>query len=146
MEIEHQIEIAVSPEQLYPWIATQERQRQWIGGLVSAAPTSGSDDALPTVGTSFRQRIEHGPVHFDLEGRVTEAAAPERFAFEAEGRDVSFSVEVELNDSSGGTRIRQRTVVALGNFALKLMAKKIRTELEKKQGEDLARLKGLAEG
>ncbi|QDU66819.1 SRPBCC family protein [Engelhardtia mirabilis] len=145
MEIEHQIDIAVPPAELYPRIATSAGQLEWIGGLVSAAPTEGSADALPEVGTRFRQRLERGPIHIDLEGRVTVAQAPIRFGFEAEGRDVTFTVQVELVAAGSGTRMRQKTVVGLGNFALKLMSGKIRSELDQKQTEDLARLKQLAE-
>lgn len=143
MDIEHEIEVAASPEDVYPWVATQERQLQWIGGLVSARPTEGSADALPSVGDRFTQRVERGPLHLDLEGTVTVAEAPTRYAFRASGRDFDFVVDLELAATNGGTRVRQRSTVELGNFALKLMASKIRSELETKQREDLQRLAGL---
>ena len=76
---------------------------------------------------------------------MTAAEEPGRFAFRAEGRDFTFTVELRLEASGDGTKVRQRTQVELGNFALKLMASKIRDELERKQQDDLARLKQLAE-
>lgn len=146
MEIAQSVDVACSPEHLYKLVATQADQLRWVGGLKSATSDSREASALLQVGDPFRQRLERGPVQLDLEGTVTAAEAGARFAFEASARDVRFSVDVRLEATAGGTRLTQRSTVELENFALKLMASKIRAELETKGTEDLARLKALGEG
>ncbi|MHC4263641.1 MAG: SRPBCC family protein [Planctomycetota bacterium] len=141
MDIEHELAIARPREDVFDLLVDWSRHPEWVSGLVS----SEADGARAEAGQGFKQQLEHGPLRIDLEGRVTDLAAPEQIACEAQARDVRLVWRFELEGTEDGTRLRQRTTVSLESFMLKMMASRVKSELESKQAADLARLKALLE-
>jgi uncharacterized protein YndB with AHSA1/START domain len=142
MEFDHQLTIARPAPEVFARLCDWSGHPEWIEGLTASAAL----DPTPGVGQRFRQRLERGPLHIDLEGRVTEYAPPRRLAFEATARDAHLGIALDLVEVGAGTQLTQRSTVRLESFVLRLMAGKIRAELEQKQRADLERLRALLEG
>ncbi len=142
MEISHEIAIARPAAEVFAALVDWERHPEWIEGLVASEAL----DGRPALGQRFRQRLERGPLVIELEGEVVDFSEPTRLGFEARARDVRMTSRVELVEQEGSTRLSNRTLIELESFLLKMLASKLRAELEAKQEQDLARLKRRLEG
>ncbi|MEO0653097.1 MAG: SRPBCC family protein [Planctomycetota bacterium] len=140
MEFSHEIDIQRPAEAVFARLVDWDSHPEWIEGLVTSRATGGDG-----VGQRFAQTLERGPLRIELDGQVVEHSAPRSLGFEASAKDVRLTVRVELDASDATTRLRQHTAVTLESFVLKMMASKVKDELQSKQATDLERLKQLLE-
>ncbi len=137
MQLEHSVLLPHPPQAVYLALVDCANWPSWVTGLSEVVCERGDGSQR---GDLFRQVIERGPLRVDLECEVTAAEPVQRAAHRSTNDQLEIETEHLLSPQGSGTRLVQRLELKLHSFALQMLGKKIRKELEQKQTADLAAL------
>ncbi len=135
--VEHSVEIARPPEDVFPWLLEEDKVRQWTTGLRGYERLDGGPVGT---GSRFRQVLEVSGEHITVEMEVTAYEPPRRAEsrFELRGIDV-----VNTYALTGATTLTQTLDPSGGGFKGRLLIPIIQPHLERKLQADLAALQAL---
>jgi len=117
MRVDRSIEIDLSPEQAWEWLADIQSWPSWKPFIISSSYTSGG--AL-RVGSKFKFKPKAGPVPVTLYTTITESKPPNRVAWGGgfPGLRAVHSFDFE---KSGGGKTRITTKEAFTGFGVSLL-------------------------
>ncbi len=142
------IEIATSPQQLWPWLEDGDKLKQWVSWLVEVRVP---DPAIHGVGAShvWVMRDENnGGKRMEVVAKNREYAPPSHLALQISSPGVEFTGEnsYELVDMGNGkTRLEMDSRYHFSNWFANLMEPVITPAVRKKMLGDSARLKAIFE-
>lgn len=137
MDLEHELRLATPPGRLWARLADLAAWPTWAKGVAAVALEQGEGT---TPGDLFRVEIEHKGIRTSLEGEVTQSELDLLHAHRMWNDQVEVTTTTRLTPDGDGSHLRQTVEITLHSFALQVLAKKIRKELEAKQAADLAAL------
>lgn len=123
MKAELKIDIACTPDHLWPWIEEPEKQKQWMEGLLENNPTT---DGPTHAGSTFEMKIKEGRKVSTYDGQVIAYDRPNHMAVMMSGealRGVTLAADYRLEDLGGGTRLHYTVTSdsSQAGFMMKLM-------------------------
>lgn len=143
-QMQASLEIARTPEELWPWLAEPEKLKSWVSWLVEirgpAAQPGATQVWVMEDHNNNRQRME-------IEGTITEYLPPRRMTVRV--RSVAGFTGEQLYEITDAGNRRSRVTVGgkyqFSHWFVRLMEPLVTPQAEKKLVADLARLKSLAE-
>ena len=142
------IEIAASPQQLWPWLEDGDKLKQWVGWLVDVQVP---DPSLHGVGASHvwvMKDENNGGAMMRIVAKTRKYAPPAHLILEISSTDGQFTGEnvYELVDlGSGRTRLDMDSRYHLSNWFANLMEPVVTPAAGKKMVAYAARLKSVVE-
>ncbi len=134
MNIKHEIEISKPPEEVFPWIANQDKAMQWQKNV------KGGEILVETperIGTTFKEIIEEGGNELEMHGYITEYIEGETIGFHIESRVHSFEVRYSVDGIEDGSKVAAEIDIRwkfplniMSLFIGKKMASNLRASLE----------------
>lgn len=101
------VEIARTPEDVFPWLLDAEKRLRWVDGLVGSEPFGEG---------CFRETMVQAGRRVDVTSSVLAAEEPHRLEVRSEGRGVTAHLEHRLEPSGGGTRLTSSVELKLGGL------------------------------
>ena len=143
MDIKSQTIIHKPVNEVWEYFTDPQNLKKWMGGLESVQPIKGEPGEE---GSVSKHIVKERGQTIEMEVTIIDKNPPEKLSLELNHKD--FKVKVvnllePVNDNS--TTFITAADVKIKSFAYKLMVPVIKNELQKKQDEDLKRLKGLIE-
>lgn len=129
------VEIARSPEEIFPWLVDPDKRLLWVSGLVSSE----------TLGEGrFRETMQQAGRQVNLTSTVVKVEEPRRLEVRSEGRGVTAHGEHRLEPLGNGTRLTSSLDLQLGGL-LRFAGGVAGGQAERSLERSLARLKELLE-
>ena len=142
------VEIAGSPEQVWPWVDEGARLKQWVSWLVEVREPEPVRHAVGVTRTWVMKDENNGGKLVTMEGRFKEYAPPSLLTITLGSSEYRFDGDqsYRLTDlGNGRTRLDVDGKYRFDQWLAKLMEPLITPSAEKKMAGDLARLKSLVE-
>ncbi|HEY6390756.1 MAG TPA: SRPBCC family protein [Bryobacteraceae bacterium] len=141
------IEIAASPQQLFPWLVEGAKLKQWVGWLVEVRV---SDPANRGVGTScvwVMKDANNGGRPMEIVAKTREYAPPSHLVLQisSEGQFTGDNVYELVDLGNGRTRLEVDSRFHFSNWFVSLMEPVVTPAARKKMIADEVRLKALVE-
>ena len=114
----------------------------WQKGYESTVQIKGSPGEE---GAQAQHVYKENGKEFMFTEEVLESMPPSRIKVLLESNVMSYEVETELKESSGGTEITMTNHAVMKAFSFRILSPLLRKSFQKRQDEDLVRLKKLAE-
>ena len=138
----HSVEVARSPDEVFPWLLEEDRVPRWTGELESYRNLDGGPVRQ---GSRLLQVLEIGGSRFEVELEVTRYEPPRA----AESRFTTNGVEIvnvyTLEAVGTGARLTQSMDAQPKSFGARMVIPVVRGRLERKLTDDLERLRALLE-
>ena len=142
------MEIAGSPEQVWPWVDEGARLKQWVSWLVEVREPEPVRHAVGATRIWVMKDENNGGKLVTMEGRFKEYAPPSLLTVTLGSPEYGFDGDqsYRLTDlGNGRTRLDVDGKYRFDQWLAKLMEPLITPSAEKKMAGDLARLKSLVE-
>ncbi len=145
MDLYLEVDIDCDRETVFSWIATPEKAKAWMTGVVE---TEIIDRKAGMVGTTFRERLGEGGSGIEIHGTVTAFEPDHRISFHLESRINVLDVDYQVDEV--GDLVRLSVVSAIqwrfpANVTGLLFGRKMKASITEESERELARLKGLCE-
>jgi uncharacterized protein YndB with AHSA1/START domain len=138
------IEIAASPQQLWPWLIEGDKLKQWVSWLTEVRQTEPS--ALGATQTWVMKDENNGGAMMSIAGRYAEFNPPNRMTIAVATPDFDGAQTYVLkNLGNGHTRFEIDGEYRFSQWFAKLMTPLIMPSATSKLERDIAHLKSLAE-
>jgi carbon monoxide dehydrogenase subunit G len=135
----HTVTIPRPPAEVFPWLLEADRVTRWSSGVERYEP------AGPIArGTRIAQTLEVSGHREELEAEVTRHEPPTgaQVRFSLRGIEVVRTYTLTAQDG-GGTRLTEAVEAAARGLTARLLLPAVQPRLERKQAEDLERLRDL---
>lgn len=139
---EHAVEIAVPPEDVFPWLAGSERRLRWMGALVESESLT---EGPAGEGSRFRDVFEEHGRRVELEAELVEVDAPRRLVVQLVSDAFESTIVQTLEDDGGVTRLEAVIETRYTMRGARFLAPVARGFAQRRLESDLARLKELLE-
>lgn len=139
---EHSVEIAVAPEDVFPWLADPARRLRWMGALVESESLT---EGPPELGSRYRDVFEDHGQRIELEAELVEVEPGERLTARLVSKGFESTSSQRLEADGAGTRLTAAVETRYTMLAARLLAPLVTRHAQKQLETDLARLKELVE-
>ncbi|UCF38293.1 MAG: SRPBCC family protein, partial [Acidobacteriota bacterium] len=142
MKLACSIEIEAAPEQVFCWIESPERARQWV---MNVSRSEYIRETPERVGTTFREYVEEGGQEIEMIGVVTEFQPNRLFAVHLESAAHTADVRFVLKVRSGKTLLTQDIELNFKNRLDETIYDTIKKAIMNQSRSEFAELKRLCE-
>jgi uncharacterized protein YndB with AHSA1/START domain len=142
IEFRHEVLVEAPADEVFRACDSARDQTSWVGSLVAVELDT---EAPWGAGARFRQIHEEGGVRQVLEGELLEHVPGERIVMRLEHPDFELETVIRFESLGALTRVDQATRLTLKSLALRLAAPMVRAAVDRRIGDDMARLKALVE-
>jgi carbon monoxide dehydrogenase subunit G len=134
----HTVTIPRPPAEVFPWLLEADRVTRWTSGVERYEP------AGPIArGTRIAQTLEVSGHREDLEAEVTRHEPPTAAEVRFSLRGIEVVRGYSLAEQDGGTRLTETVDAEARGLTARLLLPAVQPRLERKQAEDLERLRQL---
>ena len=145
MKLIFTIDIESPLEEVFAWIKSPERAKEWMTSVGESEMLSGDPN---TVGSTFREVVRDQNGETELQGVVTGFEKNKYISFHLSGDYNTVEVEFHVERIGGQTRLTHTADIRWRSF-MKIMSiflgGRIRKEITAQSQAELARLKSLCE-
>jgi len=141
------IEIAASPQQLFPWLVEGDKLKQWVGWLVEVRVPDPANRGVGSSRVWVMKDENNGGKLMQIVAETREYAPPSRLVLQisSEGQFTGDNVYELVDLGNGRTRLEVDSRFRFANWFFNLMEPVVTPAARKKMIADEARLKALVE-
>jgi uncharacterized protein YndB with AHSA1/START domain len=139
---QHAVEIAVPPDDVFPWLAGSEPRLRWMGALVASEPLT---EGPAAEGSRFRDVFEEHGRRVELEAELVELEAPRRLVVHLVSDVFESTIVQTLQDRDGATRLEAVIETTYTMRGARFLAPVATGLAQRRLESDLTRLKELLE-
>jgi uncharacterized protein YndB with AHSA1/START domain len=145
MRIANRIEIASTPDQVFPWIAEPEAARRWQRGVEQVEILRSTPEV---VGTRFREVVAEGNGSLEMSGEVTGYQPDRSISFRLESRLHAIEVTYSVARQGARSTVEVDTTIRWKfpmNVISLFVGRRMKAGIQRQTAVDLTGLKLLCE-
>jgi carbon monoxide dehydrogenase subunit G len=140
LRAESTVEVAASPDTVFPWLLEEEKVRRWQSGLERYER---ADDGPLRPGSRIHENLSISGYSLALELEVVALDPPRTADLRFEGSGFKARSEYRIAPAGGGARVTWAIEGDATSFKGRLISSMVQAKLQEKLDGDLARLRSL---